>query len=334
MRPIARLLLAACLSLFCLPLFAESLDELYQVREPVSSQQPEERDAALQRALDTLILKLTGDPAAIQNPALQAVRSDPQQLVLKYGYQDQALVVDFDPATTQHYLRQAGLSLWGASRPTLLVWWLNDAEGGTQLVGDGQEQAHTLQQAAEHRGLPLRLPMADLDEQLVATAPNLASGSALQASSARYDADAVLAVHALQAGDGWQARWRLTMGNTEEEGTAQAADTSALADAVMLAASERLASRFVARPGAAEHLVLEVAGADLARYAELDRVLEAFAARLRRVDGDRLVYRLESTPTQLRSQLALIGLQEAPAAAGGEQQPLLQARDTTLHFHW
>lgn len=339
MRLIARLLVV-CLSLFCLPLFAESLGDLYQVREPVSSQQPAERDAALQRALDTLILKLTGDAKAVQNPALQAVRNDPQQLVLKYGYEGQTLVVDFDPATTQRYLRQAGLPLWGASRPTLLVWWLNEADATSQLVGDGQDLAQPLQQAAAHRGLPLRLPMADLNEQLVATPENLAAGSALQEPSKRYGADAVLAVYARQAEAGWQAQWRLSMGDAQEQGTAQAADAAALADAVLLAASERLAPRFIAKPGATARLNLEVQGADLARYAQLDRVLEPFSARLRLVDGDRLVYQLDSSPEQLRSQLSLIGLQESPAATAaasgveGGQPPLLQSRDTALHYHW
>lgn len=336
MRPIARLFLL-CLSLFSLPLFAESLEGLYQVRQPVSSQQPAERDAALRKALDALLLKLTGNPASLQSPALEPVRNDPQQLILKYGYEGQTLVVDFDPATTQNYLRQAGLPVWGANRPTLLVWWLNDSNAVTQLIGDGQDLAQPLHEAAGYRGLPLRLPMADLSEQLAATPENLTAGNALQEPSMRYDADAVLAVHARQEGDKWRAQWRLTLDGAQEQGAVEGADGAALADAVMLAVSERLAPRFLASPGATERLTLDVQGADLARYAELERMLEAFSARLRLVEGDRLVYQLESTPEQLRSQLALIGLQEVPAAAGATeagQQPLVQARETALHFRW
>ena len=52
MRPIARLFVS-CLLLLSLPLSAETLSGLYQVREVVSSQQPTEREAALSRALDT-----------------------------------------------------------------------------------------------------------------------------------------------------------------------------------------------------------------------------------------------------------------------------------------
>lgn len=334
MRPIVRPLLL-CLSLFSLPALAEQLAGLYQVREPVSSQQPAARDQALQRALDALLVRLTGDPEVLQNPALAAVRQDPQQLILKYGYEGQTLVVDFDPATTQSQLRQAGLPLWGANRPSLLVWWLNEVDGSAQLVGDGQDSAQPLRAAAQYRGLPLRLPMADLDEQLVATPENLAGGTGLQEVSGRYGANAMLTVRARQEGGKWLAQWRLAADGGQAEGVAEAAESTALADAVMLAASERLAERFMGKQEATERLVLQVAGANLARYAELERTLEPFGARLRRVEGDRLVYQLESTVAQVRSQMALIGLREEGAAGpAAGQVPMVQPRETTLSFHW
>lgn len=332
MRPIARLLLL-CLSLLSLSVFAEPLSGLYQVREPVASQQPAVRDQALQRALDTLLVRLTGDPEVLQNPSLAAVRQDPQQLILKYGYEGQALVVDFDPASIRSQLQQAGLPLWGANRPSLLVWWLNESAGSTQLVGDGLEGAQPLRDAAEYRGVPLYLPMADLDEQLAVTPESLAGAADLGELSGRYGANAMLAVHARQEGGKWVAQWRLSADGRQEEGGAEATDSVALADAVMLAASERLAERFMGRREPTERLVLQVAGANLARYADLERTLEPFAARLRRVEGDRLVYQLESTVAQLRSQLSLIGLRELSAAEPA-QAPMLQPRETTLSFGW
>ncbi|OHC11693.1 MAG: hypothetical protein A2002_04335 [Pseudomonadales bacterium GWC1_66_9] len=86
---------------------------------------------------------------------------------------------------------------------------------------------------------------------------------------------------------------------------------------------------------ATERLTLQVGGANLARYAELERTLEPFGARLRRVEGDRLVYQLESTVAQVRSQLALIGLREEGAAGTASgQAPMVQPRETTLSFRW
>lgn len=223
---LCKLLFVGCLSLFSLVSQAENVKGLYQVREPASGQSPEERDRATQAALDTLVLRLTGDPKAPQNPGLAPIRKDPQQIISQFGFDagpPEVLKVDFDPATTEQALRRAGLSLWGASRPSILSWWLNDSTEGSSLVGDGQASAAPLRRAAQHRGLPLRLPLADLSEQLVATAPTLegTDPAPLHAASERYNADALLAVHAREEGGQWQAKWHLWLGDQKEAGSVQ-----------------------------------------------------------------------------------------------------------------
>lgn len=224
------------------------------MREPVASQSPDERIQATQKALETLVLRLTGDAKALQSPGLEAIRKDPQQIISRFGYDagpPESLQVDFDPVSTDRALRQAGLSLWGSNRPALLGWWLNDSVEGSSLVGDGQSVAEPLRRAARHRGLPLRLPLADLSEQLVGTAENLegSNPAPLKDASERYGADALLAVHAREDDGKWTAKWRLWVGDQQEQGSAQAADQAALADAVMLAVSERLAPRYAVKPG-------------------------------------------------------------------------------------
>lgn len=315
-----KLLLVGCLSLVSLAGHAENLKGLYQVRQPVTGQAPQERDRATQAALDTLVLRLTGDPKAAQNPGLAAIRKDPQQIISQYGFDagpPEVLKVDFDPASTEQALRRAGLSLWGASRPSILSWWLNDSADSSSLIGDGQAAAAPLRTAAQHRGLPLRLPLADLSEQLVATAPVLdgADPAPLRSASERYNADALLAVHAREDGGQWQAKWQLWLGEQKEAGSVQGADQAAIADAVMLAVAERLAPRFAARPGASGQQTLEVQGMNLERYAALLRLLEPFGVRLQSVDGDRIVYRVNGSAEQMRAQLSLAKLQELPAEA-------------------
>lgn len=342
---------AGCLSMFSLVSQAETLNNLYQVREPVASQTPEERDLATQRALETLVLRLTGDSKAFQNAGLAAVRKDPQQIISQYGYDagpPESLQVDFDPVSTDRALRGAGLSQWGSNRPAILGWWLNDSTEGSNLVGDGQATAAPLRRAAQHRGLPLRLPLGDLDEQIVATAKNLegTDASPLQAASERYAPDALLAVHAHEDAPGqWQAKWRLWLGDQREQGSVQGADTSALADAVMLAVSQRLAPRFVAKPGATTEQLLEVQGMSLERYAALEHLLEPFGAKLYSVEGDRAVFRVNGSAEQIRAQLGLAKLQEVPAgeavriiaappAAEGSAPVAPPAPTPQLRFRW
>ncbi|WP_165679995.1 DUF2066 domain-containing protein [Metapseudomonas otitidis] len=344
MRLIARLLLV-CLPLLSPLAHAETVATLYQVREPVLSQQPEERDQALNRALETLVIRLTGDTKALNNPALAEVRKNPQQLISQFGYEGQSLQVDFDPVTTDRIFRQAGIGLWSANRPAILTWWLNQSAEGASLVGDAQTAAAPLRDAALHRGLPLRLPLADLSEQLAATPENLtaADPAALRPASERYGADALLAVLASETDGKWKANWHLWIGDSREQGTLEAADPTALADAVMLAVSQRLAPRFVVAPGVGQDQVLEVKGADLDRYAELSRALEPFGARLYLVEGDVLRFRVSASVDQLRAQLALSGLTESPAeqAPADAVQPVAPGaapqvvpRQNALRFQW
>jgi len=350
------ILAAGCLALIAATAQAENVSGLYQVREPVTGEGPEARTAATAKALDTLVLRLTGDPKAVQSPALAALRKDPQQIINQVGSEvgpPESVLVEFDPGSTERALRKAGLALWGSNRPSILGWWLNDSADGSSLVGDGQASAQPLRRAAQHRGLPLRLPLADLQEQLVANGKQIegSNPAPLREASERYGADALLAVHAQEADGKWQGKWQLWLGDQREQGAAEGADPAALADAVMLAVSSRLAPRYVARPGASSQMQVQVQGMSLQRYAELARVLEPYGPRLQMAEGTTLTYGVTGNREQLRAQLGLAKLQElpadqapavpvtpAPAASTAGEQPAPAARAPTpfdgLRFRW
>ena len=313
MRFIPRVL-ALCCAVVSAHGTAAPLSDLYKVREPLASQQPEVRDEALRKALDTLVLRLTGENQS-DHDAVAQLRKDPQQLVSRYSYEGNAVIVNFDPTTTERALRSAGLSLWGADRPSILTWWLTESADGSQLVGDAQEGAAVLQAAAQHRGLPLRLPLADLSEQLAATADTLGARESqeLRDLSDRYDADGLLAVVARKSDEAWEANWHLSVADKQAQGKVDGESRAAVADKVMLAVSTFLAPQYRVAPGATSEITLEVLGADVSRFAELDRLLEPFGAQLQRVESDRLVYRLRASAEQLKAQLALARLQEVPA---------------------
>ncbi|MCO7539030.1 DUF2066 domain-containing protein [Pseudomonas sp. VA159-2] len=345
-------LAGACLALAGTLAQAETVSGLYQVREPLDGQGVEARTQATAKALDTLVLRLTGDPKAPQNAALASLRKDPQQIINQVGTEagpPEAVLVEFDPGSSERALRQAGLALWGSNRPSILGWWLNDSVEGSSLVGDGQAAAEPLRRAAQHRGLPLRLPLADLQEQLVGNAEHIdgSDPAPLREASERYGADALLAVHAHEADGKWQGKWQLWLGDQREQGSAEGVDQAALADAVLLAVSNRLAPRYVTRPGASGDLQLQVQGMSLQRYAELSRVLEPYGARLQMADGATLTYGVTANREQLRAQLSLAKLQELPAepqpagpgpAAQGEPGAAAPAATPTpfdgLRFRW
>ncbi|AXA66147.1 DUF2066 domain-containing protein [Pseudomonas oryzihabitans] len=307
---------------------AEVVDNLYQVREPVTSQQTDERNAALKRALQVLAGRLTGNPQAGQTPGLASALAAPESLISQYSYDagpPEVLVANFDPAATERALGQAGLSVWGANRPVVMIWWLNDADSGATLVGDGQPASTGVQRGAQRAGLPIRLPLADLNEQLAGTAANIDASdpTALRQASERYGANALLAVHAKPQGNGWQAQWRLWNGSAAEQGSSQAADQEALAAAVLQDVAARLSKKFVSRPGTTQPLTLVADNSNFERYAQLQKVLEPLSSRLVKVEGTQLIYNLTANPDQLQAQLGLAGLQpaSAPAATAAPATP-------------
>lgn len=345
-------LAAGCLALVAVTAQAETVSGLYQVREPLQGQGAEARTQATGKALETLVQRLTGDPKAAQSPALAELRKDPQQIINQVGTEagpPESVLVEFDPGSTERALRKAGLALWGSNRPSILGWWLNDSVEGSNLVGDGQSAAQPLRRAAQHRGLPLRLPLADLQEQLVANAKQIEGNdpTPLREASERYAADALLAVHAQEAEGKWQGKWQLWVGDQHEQGNAEGADQAALADAVMQAVSSRLAPRYVTRPGASSQLQLQVQGMNLQRYAELSRVLEPYGPRLKMAEGSTLTYGVTANREQLRAQLGLAKLQEvpveaapvapaapAPAPGANPEQPTAPKPFDGLRFRW
>ncbi|ALZ83914.1 hypothetical protein APT59_06705 [Pseudomonas oryzihabitans] len=341
---------------------AEVVDNLYQVREPVASQQPDERNAALKRALQVLAGRLTGNPQAGQTPGLASALAAPESLISQYSYDagpPEVLVANFDPAATERALGQAGLSVWGANRPVVMIWWLNDADSGATLLGDGQPASTGVQRGAQRAGLPIRLPLADLNEQLAGTAANIDANdpTALRQASERYGANALLAVHAKPQGNSWQAQWRLWNGGAAEQGSSQAADQDALAAAVLQDVAGRLSKKFVSRPGTTQPLTLVADNSNFERYAQLQKVLEPLSSRLVKVEGTQLTYDLTGNPDQLQAQLGLAGLQPAsapaapaspapatpgapvdatvtPTAPAAQPAPSAQPARTTLYFRW
>lgn len=347
----SRLLCALLFSLATALASAAPVENLYDVSEPVAGQQAEERTAALGRALATLVQRLTGSRAALDNADIQAALKAPEGFANQYGYRQQgeavSLDVAFNPLLVDNLLRQAGVPVWGASRPAVLTWWLSqNADDTFALVGDGLEQAASLREGAQHAGLPLRLPLADLDEQLLATA-DVVGGQpqALEVASTRYNADARLAVVSKPNGAGVQATWQAWMGDWQVQGTAAGADNSALAKDIYQQLAAQLAGRFVASSASQGEFILVVHGVtELGRYAQLDRLLEPFAPRLLNANADRLTYRLQANREQLAAQLGLAGIVAAPEMAPQVQpgvdangQPVLPAADSlgmAQHYRW
>jgi hypothetical protein len=343
---------ATLMSIATVTVNAEPVVGLYQVREELVSQESTLRDAGLQQAFATLVQRLTGQKTAIQAPQLAAYQADPQALISRYGYDGNTLIVNFDPQSVQSALRSAHLPLWGSNRPLVLAWWLVDDEQGTRLISDGQSLATHLQSAAHYYGIPARLPLGDLDEQLLASAEALShnDAQAVRQAAERYNADAVLSVHQQANGQTLQAQWQLWVGEERQQGQVSADAQKALSEQVFAEVNQRLAERFAIKPGQGETFIIRVAAIDLEHFVLVERLLEPFAAQLQEVTKEYAQWQVRSTGEQLRAQLTLAHLKEtalpvataesAPIDATGSDiarqtaPQLADSSDSVLYFTW
>ena len=167
-----RIVLLALL-LWPLPLAGEFVDHLYEARVPLTGRTAEAEQQALKEAYKQVVVKLTGLSRAAEHPEVlrlleAATRNVDEFSYVELAHSDDGLSLTHEPAMRVRFnaswlqtaLKGAGLPLWQAERPTLLVWMVLDT-GETDLFATPQTSpaAHDLlEQVAWRRGLGVQVP--------------------------------------------------------------------------------------------------------------------------------------------------------------------------------
>lgn len=192
---------------------------------PVAARSETARAEANRAALRQVLIKISGDRKSVDSrPELL---KDAGNYVLQYQYREipagedmaaaEMLWVQFDEAAVRELLASAGLPVWQASRPLVLVWAATEENGtGTISSPDGQDPTTlALRQDMERRGLPLALPQVDPSAAGAPTVADLKQGdiAKLQQVSAPYGAqELATAVITRAEGGAWRGRFTLLRG--------------------------------------------------------------------------------------------------------------------------
>ena len=305
---------------------AATVDGLFSAEVPVAGRQTEQRNQAIRAAYAVVLGKVSGYPDIAERPELAGdlgdapryvqqfrYRSDPAQLEAGVPDPAQLLRVKFDADAVMRVLREHRLPIWGSTRPAVLVW-LGLEQGGRRSLASMEAEPDAwaaLQRGAEARGLPLLLPLFDLEDHSQLEAGDLWGDfeSRIRAASARYAPDAILVAAASQRGGGWRLRWILYQDDDKTEW-----NTAGDLDQALVAGVERSADVLVARYAplgaavSAAALQLRVTGvSDLAGYGRLQAQLE----------GLDMVKRVR--PLLIESETSLFELQLAGSVQALEQ---------------
>ena len=334
-----------------LPARAVPVSGLYEARVPVTDRSSSARSTALQQALSTVLVKITG--ARSVPGALTPMLADPNRYLQQYSYEQapvdpnapaatpggsQALVLwaKFDPKVVNQDVSAAHMPLWGVERPRTLVWLaLQDSPAGRLLpAADASYLMQALTDAAQQRGIVLLFPQLDAVDRAALGVPDITAFNLdrIRAASARYRPDSILVGSVTPFGNGqYVAQWELFNGAEQETWQTPPGDEAAAAVDGVQVTADHYAARYAIAAGAGDLMgtALEVDGiTNLDSYAKVLTYLNGLtpvqAVRVERMEPGSAFFSIDARGSldNLRSALTLGDLLQpedtaAPTASTG-----------------
>ncbi|MDT8404644.1 DUF2066 domain-containing protein [Sulfuriflexus sp.] len=303
---------------FCsLPVRAAEVTDLYEAEVAVSGQGRTERHQAIRAALAEVLVKVSGNEQVALLPGIPQLLGESLQFLQQYRYRTTAATGETAPAEPQQWLwlhfnqggldkalRKLNVPIWGRTRPSTLLWLAVEKQGERHLLGSSDESALLagISSLAKRRGIPLVLPLLDLEDKqhIKATDVWINFEDNIRKASARYDNEAILVGRLLELGKGrWQGRWNLNLDGKLYEWSHSGELETILAHGIEGTAST-LAARYVyvstGKPGELGVLVKGIRNlADFARsertLRELNGVTDVHA---RQVDDDQVLFAIKT----------------------------------------
>ena len=283
MRPAAAIFLA----LMCgaTPLRGETVEWLYDVEVPARSQAQDDQRRAARAALREMLTRMTGlRNVPMSQPIVRALNS-PESYYVQYRFiqarddAEQRLRVSFEPRAIQALVSSAALPIWSADRPRILAWLAIREDGRVRVLDSNSDHplAESLRQRSRQRGVPLQLPLLDLEDRELISPPAVWDGFAfsLHSASRRYDAEVVLVGRAAPIENGeWRTDWEFWLDGAPRRLGYSDADIQAGAVQAMDEVADDLMQRFAVFGLDATDIEIAVRGAgSVRRYAAVMRHL-------------------------------------------------------------
>ncbi len=214
------------------------------------------------------------------------------------------LEVEFAESSLLRVLESHGIPVWGRERPQSMAWVAVDAPGGRYLVGSEtqDEVGQALRARAAERGVPVLLPLLDVEDRANVDYADLRGGftERLLQAAGRYGVERVLVGHLSRGRDGiWRGEWIFQGDGRFDRWSARGLD----ADQVVLGGIDGLGQRLatlyaVNRATRTQRLHLRIEDLrELQDYAAVSRYLAGInitrSVRLTRVRSDSVEFEIE-----------------------------------------
>lgn len=202
------------LLLMTTPASAVQVQGLYTAKAEVVDQLAETRREALPALMTEVLGRVVGEPDAeilLQRwPSAQSEVKNAERYLAQFLYQrvnvgpdsegQLILRAKFEPSAIERVVQRLAMPQWGADRPELLVVLAWQGEGKRAVLASSPssqieaELSDELENVANSAGLPIALPLMDLQDQRHLSEQELRAGftDGLLDVASRYGADAVL----------------------------------------------------------------------------------------------------------------------------------------------
>ncbi|MBS0288548.1 MAG: DUF2066 domain-containing protein [Proteobacteria bacterium] len=208
--------LLASILLFCLCLCANAqtvVTHLYEVSLESQSQSQEEWRQLVQQGLAIVLERISTSVSLKENPeAMRALKNAPDY-VEQYSYDGNNLQVKYSPDLVNQLIQKMGHMVWGQRRPTVVLWLAIEDNHQRRLIGQETDPALQtyLHQLAKLKGIPLILPLMDLEDMSAITVTDVWGQfpTVLQQASLRYGAQTILLGRVMHNAENWEAQWQV-----------------------------------------------------------------------------------------------------------------------------
>jgi hypothetical protein len=243
-NPVGRVLVLLLLSFSAA---AFELGTLYTGVVPVEDQNEPARKKAEAAALAQVLVKLSGSSELLKQELVRQQMSAAGRYIQRYQYLMAAktpeeapqlwLEAVFDAKAVERLIQQVAAPLWGKRRPLTLFWVVESDASGRHLLSSDKERvlASEIERAGVDRGLPVLLPLLDLEETSQVDLSDVWGRflEPLQKLSTRYAPDAIVVGRIEQTGQGWNGELSLAHGSFRENFSATGTARFAVVDQLM-----------------------------------------------------------------------------------------------------
>ncbi len=234
--------------------YAEVVVDLYTASLEVPDRGQRTLRNARRNGLAQVLVKVSGSDTLLEDEQLNKALGDAERFLRSYSYESAddgglSLRLSYDELAVQSLLRDAGLPLWTANRPTVLTWLVLNDGGRRRFAGaaDPPVAEEALRASFGLRGVPLQTPLLDL-EDTARLSPGEAwrqSSTALLEASQRYRDTELLAGRVARMSDGrWTGDWKMLYEGRWINRSVSGVTLAQFTDAGAALAAETLAKRY------------------------------------------------------------------------------------------